>query len=221
MTPRDVFEQMALDEAILDHSPAGSTVLRFYRWSAPAVTFGYGQSFELASALAGAGGTSGISLARRPTGGGLVFHDGDVTFSLVFDWPRLVSPEEIYGKIHGAVGAGLRSAGFPCRLAEGLEPAAPALAGACFTGPQPLDLIASGRKALGGALRRRGERGLYQGSLRPEPWGADPADIERAAEKGLAGLDGYSLRKDLEPEWIKAAEAGASRYRSPDWNRRR
>ena len=71
---------MALDEALLEASAhVGKPVLRFYGWAEPAATFGYFQKFadvERATLLR--------PLIRRPTGGGIVPHDADWTYSLVF-----------------------------------------------------------------------------------------------------------------------------------------
>src|SRR6266498_3246716 len=70
---------MALDEALLEAMPRlGKPVLRFYGWTEPAASFGYFQKFaevERATLLR--------PLVRRPTGGGIVPHDADWTYSLI------------------------------------------------------------------------------------------------------------------------------------------
>src|SRR5262245_66240639 len=71
---------MAVDEALLEAMPRlQEPVLRFYGWTEPAASFGYFQKFsevERATLLR--------PLVRRPTGGGLVPHETDWTYSLVF-----------------------------------------------------------------------------------------------------------------------------------------
>ena len=71
---------MALDEALLESMPRlGRPVLRFYGWTEPAATFGYFQKYadvERATHLR--------PLIRRPTGGGIVPHNADWTYSLAF-----------------------------------------------------------------------------------------------------------------------------------------
>ena len=90
---------MALDEALLESvSRLGQPVLRFYGWTEPAATFGYFQKYaevERATLLR--------PLIRRPTGGGIVPHDADWTYSLAFppghEWHSLKA-EESYRRVH-------------------------------------------------------------------------------------------------------------------------
>jgi lipoate-protein ligase A len=72
--------------------------LRFYGWTEPAATFGYFQKYadvERATRLR--------PLIRRPTGGGIVPHDADWTYSLAFppghEWHSLKA-EESYRRVH-------------------------------------------------------------------------------------------------------------------------
>ena len=90
---------MAFDEALLEASPGLSRpVLRFYSWSEPCATFGYSQHFRELERV-----TSLRPLIRRPTGGGLVPHEADWTYSLVFppdhSWYTLKATES-YERVH-------------------------------------------------------------------------------------------------------------------------
>jgi lipoate-protein ligase A len=90
---------MALDEALLENmSRLGRPVLRFYGWTEPAATFGYFQKYadvERATLLR--------PLIRRPTGGGIVPHDADWTYSLAIppghEWHSLKAGES-YRRVH-------------------------------------------------------------------------------------------------------------------------
>src|SRR6185437_14046375 len=76
----DTAFNMAVDEALLEAMPRWHVpVLRFYGWIERAASFGYFQHFtdiERTTLLR--------PLVRRPTGGGLVPHDADWTYSVAF-----------------------------------------------------------------------------------------------------------------------------------------
>jgi lipoate-protein ligase A len=213
---------MALDEALLVCAPAESLVLRIYCWAGPAVTFGYGQPWAAAMEAARPRGIPPESVVRRATGGGIVFHDGDLTFSLVFPWPRLSPPAEIYEKIHSGVLRALQGSGSEARLWRSGSGAGQARQAQCFTGPEPCDLVdEAGRKILGGALRRRSARGLYQGSLRLEGLERERLKLEAAMAAGLAREWGQEPSREFDATWLRAAEALVVKYGSEAWNRRR
>lgn len=217
----DAAGHMALDEAVLRHSSINETVLRFYRWSGPGCTFGYSQKHSDVLAACRCRGLREVLPVRRATGGGIVFHDGDITFSLVFGWDRLRAPREVYRRIHGGICAALKASGLPVRL---WSPAAPpaGIAESCFVRAEPLDLVdADGRKILGGALRKKALKGLYQGSLRPESLGRNSAALRACIEDGLAREFGSSLTTQLRPAWLAAGRGLQALYRSPGWNERR
>lgn len=213
---------MALDEALFVCAPAESLILRYYRWSGPAVTFGYSQPFAQAWAAARARGLPAAAVVRRATGGGIVFHDTDLTFSLCFPWPRLSPPARVYEKVHRGALAGLQELGVEARLWQPPEGARRSRQAQCFTGPEPCDLVdGRGRKILGGALRRRLKRGLYQGSLRPEGWTRRGEELEAAVTRGLAREWGREPSRELYPAWLRQAYKLAGKYGSEGWNKRR
>src|SRR5687767_6632729 len=67
---------MAIDEALL--RALRGPLLRIYQWSRPSVSFGYFERFEPVRAL-----FPDHDLVRRWTGGGMVEHAGDFTYSLM------------------------------------------------------------------------------------------------------------------------------------------
>lgn len=205
----DAAGHMALDEAILLGSAPGETVLRVYSWAGEACTFGYSQPYARAKAAC----RPGIEPVRRATGGGIVFHDGDLTFSLVFPWDRTCAPETIYKNIHRGIHQALKARGVENGLwSPRTRPAG--LAAACFARAETADLVdASDRKILGGALRKKGAKGLYQGSLRVA--GSREAVVDGVTRE--FGPPALALR----PEWLAAGRELEARYRSADWNERR
>src|SRR5207247_8081752 len=97
--PGDYAFNMALDEALLEAMPRlGQPVLRFYAWNEKAASFGYFQKYAEVEKM-----TLLRPLVRRPTAGGLVPHDADWTYSLVFpdthQWYSL-SATERYRRVH-------------------------------------------------------------------------------------------------------------------------
>lgn len=217
----DAAGHMALDEALLLASPADAPVLRFYRWPGPACTFGYSQPCLAARRACDERGWKGVSPVRRATGGGIVFHDGDITFSLVLPWERLCAPAAIYQKIHRGIRAALESSGVAAFLWP-TRTRPTGLSASCFARAEPMDLVgADGRKILGGALRKKALKGLYQGSLRPEGLGASREELETAVSRGLAREFGRAPETELRSEWLEAGRRLEKRYRSPDWNERR
>lgn len=198
---------MALDEAVLVESPVRAVVLRVYDWDGDACTFGFSQKYEDAKAAC----KPGVAPVRRATGGGIVQHDGDTTFSLVFPWDRSCAPEAIYKNIHRGVHQALKNAGIPAAMATVRQPG---LAASCFARPECADLVdGEGRKILGGALRKRGSKGLYQGSLRLKVGPEVLTDAVRR-EFGEPSLE-------LSSTWIEAGRVLEEKYRSAEWNQRR
>lgn len=198
---------MALDEAVLLLSPQDALILRVYRWSGPGCTFGYSQKFADAKAAC----AKGVEPVRRSTGGGIVHHDGDTTFSLVFPWDKTCAPESIYKNIHRGVHQALKARGTAnslwSRRQEGL-------ARDCFARAECADLVdVADRKILGGALRKKGAKGLYQGSLRLKV-GADLLIDAITREFGAPALD-------LEPEWLDEGVRLKEKYMSAAWTERR
>lgn len=217
----DVFGQMALDEALAASRPEGFT-LRTYRWKGVGATFGYAQRFlDVQKALPAAIGTAH---ARRPTGGGVVAHLDDLTFSCVFPAEGERRPAEIYRRLHAALLAGLRGAGLEAHLCVhggSAAPQGPGGAAQCFVEPVAQDILAAGRKILGGAIRRGGETVLYQGSLQL-PGARGRADLERAVAGALAEALGLRWRRMEVPAAVRAAARELeSKHRSEDWIRRR
>jgi lipoate-protein ligase A len=154
---------MALDEALLEAMPRiGVPVLRFYGWAQPAASFGYFQRFADVQGL-----TPLRPLVRRPTGGGIVPHDADWTYSLAFPpndaWYGLTARES-YRQVHEWIQQAFSRLDLPTQLAPRASKAA---AGQCFLGYEESDLLWQGRKIAGAAQRRRRDGLLIQGSVQP------------------------------------------------------
>jgi len=167
---------MALDEALMQAAlDLGRPVLRFYGWTQPAATFGYSQKYaEIARA------TLLRPLVRRPTGGGLVPHDADWTYSLVFppshEWYQLKAVDS-YRRIHEWIRDAFAKIGVAAILSPFCQKEIP---GQCFAGAEKFDVLWHGRKIAGAAQRRTRTGLLIQGSIQPPPIGLDRGGWETA-----------------------------------------
>jgi lipoate-protein ligase A len=210
---------MALDEALLEAvSRLGKPVLRFYGWTEPAATFGYFQKYadvERATPLR--------PLIRRPTGGGLVPHDADWTYSLVVPaghaWYSLKAVES-YRRMHQWVQAAFTRLGVATDLAAGRKRSQP---GQCFAGHEPFDLLWHGTKIAGAAQRRTRDGLLIQGSVQPPPVGLSRDDWTKAmcaaapfgAEMPSDGWDPDAGLRE------RAADLAARQFSRDAYNRKR
>lgn len=167
---------MALDEALLENAARlGAPVLRFYGWKEPAATFGYFQKYsevEHATPLR--------PLIRRPTGGGIVPHDADWTYSAIFppghEW-HLLKAEESYRRIHDWLRLAFAELKVETELASCCKKSLP---GQCFAGHEKSDLLWHGKKVAGAAQRRNKLGLLIQGSVQPPSVGIPRDNWERA-----------------------------------------
>jgi len=190
---------MALDEALLEAmARLGRPVLRFYGWTEPAATFGCFQKYaqvERATLLR--------PLIRRPTGGGIVPHDADWTYSLAFppghEW-HLLKAQESYRRVHEWIQSAFAQLQVATTLAPRCCHSSPvtrhsSLPGACFTGYVKFDVLWNGKKIAGAAQRRNRLGLLIQGSVQPPPVSIARLDWQKAmgdagrVERGIHWLD--------------------------------
>lgn len=205
---------MALDEALLEAMPRlQKPVLRFYGWTEPAASFGYFQKHadvERATMLR--------PLIRRPTGGGVVPHDNDWTYSLAFPpahkWHSLKA-EESYRRVHQWIQAAFERLDVVTELAPACKISAP---GECFVGYVKFDLLWKGKKIAGAAQRRNKLGLLIQGSVQ-SPLPVDRAVWQQAMRD--VGQDAFeAVWSDFEPDGPLRERAAAlvqQKYSQPEF----
>lgn len=199
---------MAIDEALLEI--ASAPTLRFYGWQNPSISFGYfGRFADVADEQ------TTRDIVRRWTGGGIVFHGEDLTYSIVLPAEvatRFPSARGIYTAVHGAIREALGVA-IPVALASA---AAPRISDACFANPVEADVLLDGRKIAGAAQRRTRAGLLHQGSIQLN-------DLPRSFADDFARvLCPAFQRKQLTPEVLARAEQIArDKYATPEWLQRR
>jgi lipoate-protein ligase A len=210
---------MALDEALLHDAPRlGRPVLRFYGWTEPAASFGYFQRYADIERL-----TSLRPLVRRPTGGGLVPHDADWTYSLVFPpthyWYAL-SATDSYRRVHEWIRAAFSRLGLLAELAPACSKSIP---GQCFQGHEMYDLLYGSAKLAGAAQRRTRDGLLIQGSIQPRSLSLARADWEQAM-RDAAGSEQSAQWIEFAPDAPLAERAlalGRQKYSLAAHNQKR
>lgn len=155
-------EAMAVDEWLLE--TASMPVLRVYRWAGEWGSVGYfGKIAEASAAF------PGLDLVRRWTGGGIVDHRADWTYTLVAPQGEPLAGwrgAESYRRIHEALAETLAAEGIAARSSAGDGETGAAL---CFENPVSHDLIGVNGGKLAGAGQRRSRQGLlHQGSVATE-----------------------------------------------------
>jgi lipoate-protein ligase A len=99
------FKNMAMDRAVLVENSNGNVppTVRFYTWKPSAISIGYFQSLQDEVDLEKCN-MIGVDCVRRITGGGAVFHENELTYSIVIPESHSQIPKNIldsYGRICG------------------------------------------------------------------------------------------------------------------------
>jgi lipoate-protein ligase A len=199
---------MAIDEALLETTRV--PLLRFYGWRKASLSFGYFGRFADVAAE-----EPQRDIVRRWTGGGIVFHGTDLTYSLILPSAvagRFRSSRVVYAEVHGAIRQAL-AAQFPVALASS---AAPKVSEACFANAVESDVMSNGRKIAGAAQRRTRAGLLHQGSIQCETL---PAGF---CEDFARALCPAFEEQSYAPETLARAEMIArEKYATREWLHRR
>jgi lipoyl(octanoyl) transferase len=208
-TPRPGPLNMAIDEVLL--GATRSAILRFYRWSAPSVSFGYFVSFAEACQTA-----RSRASVRRWTGGGIVPHGEDLTYSIMIGSENAafaLASKIVYQRVHLALGSALRESGIVSAL---VQTEATKISDACFANPVVSDVIENGRKIAGAAQRKIRSGLLHQGSIQR-------GNLDGRFRNAFARLLGNRIiTGSIGTDVLRAAEElTATKYGTESWLRRR
>ena len=206
--PLSASMNMAVDEALFE--AANSPTLRFYGWRQPSLSFGYFGRY--ADALLEA---DEREMVRRWTGGGIVLHGTDLTYSFMLPTAHLGggrSSRVVYAFVHGAIEQALSAV---ARVALAAADA-PKVSDACFANPVVADVLVDGRKIAGAAQRRTRAGLLHQGSIQYDALPIDFADVFAAT------LCPHFERRALNDELLgRATRIAAEKYATDEWLQRR
>ncbi len=231
--------QMAIDEVLLaSAAKTGTASLRFYEWSRPTLSLGYFQPYHQRH---GHVESRNCAVVRRPTGGGAILHDQELTYSVAVPLahPLAHDAHRLYLAAHEALEITLGNLHIPTALCD--RP--PGNAGEdesflCFQRIGLGDVLLEGRKVCGSAQRRRRGAILQHGSVlvRTSPFAPQLAGIVEISGKSLdieTLRNGWQraiaekLALSIVPGELSLAERAAAgrlaaeKYAAMAWTRRR
>ena len=220
--PHSAAMNMAIDEELLESAEFPS--IRFYQWQSPALSFGYfGRFADVADCAVER------DLVRRWTGGGIVFHGEDLTYSIVIPANDPVFAESsmsIYEKVHRALSHALIANGTRAELASvaAVSDCPNQIDSAvgdrrysdCFANPVRADVMIDGRKVAGAAQRRTRRGLLQQGSIQN-------VDLANGlAERFAQALSANCRERKINEEILnRARELAQCKYGTNSWLQKR
>lgn len=236
---------MAVDEALLNGFKEGDMpILRLYGWE-PSLSFGRfssaARSVDLESAEA-----AGLACVRRISGGGILVHGGDLSYSLILPRRALKSRgvKESYRYLCGFLVNLYEKLGQKASFAQELQLES-RNTNVCLAGNEPYDLLIGGRKMGGNAQRHTSGAFLQHGTIPisvdearfaplflEESGLSTAATLERlgidVAYDALAGLLKESFSESFGVRFVsgalkpseekRAAELLAQKYSQERWN---
>lgn len=163
---------MAVDEALLCayQEKVSRPILRIYGWQKASFSFGCSQNPETLFHL-DACEKEKIPLVRRPTGGGIIYHDDGLTYSIILsqgDLPCAPGVKETLKFITSFLITAYQKIGVRACFAEPLHKQAKQpheIADFCFSRKEQYDLTIAGKKIGGNAQKRKKHLILQHGVI--------------------------------------------------------
>jgi len=140
--------------------------LRFYRWNPPAVSLGSGQKPEEEANLDFCR-QNGIDVVRRPSGGGAILHEDEITYSFtsrISNHPAFKDLLSSYYIIVEGLMEGLKKIGVNAEVRGG-KSSGPERYIPCFALSSRHDLVVKSKKIIGSAQRRKKNAFMQHGSI--------------------------------------------------------
>jgi lipoate-protein ligase A len=202
-------EAMAVDEWLLETRQL--PMMRIYRWDGAWGSLGYFGKLEEAQTT-----FPGLQWVRRWTGGGVVDHREDWTYSLMipkkFELARLKGGES-YRAIHQVLVNVLAS---ECNTAPVLAVGNYKSGSVCFESPVEFDVLGSVGEKLAGAAQRRCKAGLlHQGSVSVR------GDFLLRGKLFAEQISESWSEMEIFPDERQIKKLVVARYGSDEWLRRR
>ncbi len=149
-------ENMELDESLLD---LNEPVFRLYTWKEDSFTIGRFQKFEEIENIE----RFGSNWAKRITGGGLLLHGFDVSYTIILPVELLgkKSVKESYEYLCSFLLHFYKTIGLHVKYAKDIIPETLSKSQFCQVGFEPYDMIYKGKK-LGGNAQKRTKKLVHQ-----------------------------------------------------------
>ena len=208
----DPFANMAFDEAILRgyRSHSSPPTLRIYGWSEPGLSFGYSQDPQNDLDIDRCR-MEAMPFVRRITGGGIILHGKELTYSLVCSKEDLGLPASIVSSykiicsflisFYNALGIKTQ---FACD-AQADETLGRASA-ICFAAKEKYDIVQNGRK-IGGSAQKRSKSIIFQHGSIPFNFNKGRASSFLRAKEIKGGEGGATCLDDILGENMIEQEA--------------
>lgn len=165
--PMDAYSNMAFDEALFQgcYSGYSKPTLRVYSWSNPSFSLGYFQDAQKELDLNKCA-KENINFVRRITGGGIIFHDQEITYSLICSREDLKIMGSVAGSFkkicsflinfYTSLGLDAKFAVEASNSSKLAEPRA-----FCFASKEKYDIVI-GKKKIGGNAQKRRKNVIFQ-----------------------------------------------------------
>jgi len=201
LTPKyDAKTNMAIDSILASSFKENDTaILRFYTWE-KSFTLGMSQKFENYKDLEK---EYNYNCAKRITGGGVLFHGHDISYSLVMpsSWFKDLSVKQSYEQICQFLLYFYKDLGLDTHFAKDLEQINLSKSDFCQVGFEAYDIIVNNKK-IGGNAQKRSKKIIFQ-------HGSIPLEQTIQSDKFGSSLKDFNINltfKELEEKLIKAFE---------------
>ena len=165
-------ENMNYDHELLDSlSSESPMILHLYEWQGDCATYGYFiKPFDFLSEQGVQ--NRGLTLARRPTGGGIIFHVWDLAFSVLvpssssyFSDNTLINYKFVNSSVLSAAKEFLKTTSDVEIIPEDFHPIDLSCKKFCMAQPTKYDVVLGGKKIAGAAQRKTNKGFLHQGTI--------------------------------------------------------
>lgn len=191
-TPKSGSENMAIDEFLFLRAHENSEgFFRIYYWDRPTFSIGVSQKCEKVLDLEYLE-KNAFGFVRRITGGKVVLHDDEITYSVVSSEEKFYKDNDLYKSyelIAGIILNTLHLSGIDAYMSKGSSPHLSKSNDPCFSFPTPNEIEVDGKKIVGSAQKRNKHALLQHGSI--------PFNMNFEIYSGGSGFNRSLLKRNM------------------------